>query len=61
MSSRRINLLDVLLVLVVITVGSFFIVPLALFWFIAGFTAIMGIICLAMAWDEIVVWWSTRS
>lgn len=57
--TRSYSLLAVLAVFVVLTVGSIF-VSWQLFYFVAGVTAIIGIIVLTIIWDDIVVWFSAR-
>lgn len=57
--SRGLNLLDVLVVLVIATAVSFFVLP-EIAWFIGGTALVLGGIYLVMVWDDIVIWWSTR-
>ena len=60
MNKRRIKMRDVFLFFVVITVVCFFFTPVEFFWFMAGFTGIIGFVYLVTVWDEVVAWWSTR-
>jgi hypothetical protein len=56
---RSFNLLDVLLFMVVLSIGTLFI-SAQLFWYVGGVTAILFFIWLFIIWDDIVIWWSTR-
>ncbi len=55
----RIKYSSVLAVLLVLTALSWF-VSRELFYFTAGFTALMFVIVLVLLWDDLVIWWSTR-
>lgn len=57
---QKINILDVVVVLIVATIISFFVIR-EVSWFIGGTTLVLGGIYLVLVWDDIVIWLATRN
>lgn len=55
----KINLLDILIGLVVLSILSLLFFRDA-FVVIGGLTGVLSLMYLVIVWDDIVVWWSTR-